>query len=209
MVPMARRVSWSALAASGLIATALLQLSCCKAQRTGYLLDIHTGPPQDQIPKQISVRCLKPGGFCIKDYAYPDSGQHLAYLKDNRLALIAIDVDADFDKPRRLWVRARRDFDTLAEYAMPLPPAVEGQQVKIDVFMPWGKRADKDGDGVPDSIDGCPNEADPDQDQPCANDRADAGSGDATSAATGDESPGKVDAATAKNAVIELDAGRG
>lgn len=202
---MARRVWLGALAASGLIAVGLLPLSCGKAERTGYLLDIHTGPPQDQIPNRISVRCLKPGGFCIEDFAYPDPGQQLAYKKDNRLALIAIDVDADFAKPRRLWVRARRDFDIIAEYAMPLPPAMAGQQLKIDVFMPWGKRADKDGDEVPDSVDDCPTKADPDQNQPCPTASVDAGSVDAKN----DEAPAKVDAPSAKDGPLGVDAGRG
>ena len=205
MVPMARRLWWSALAASGFIAVGLLLSSCGKPQRTGYVLDIHTGPPQDQIPNRISLHCLKPGGFCVKDFVYPDPGQQLAYGQKNRLALIAIDVDADFNKPRRLWVRARRDFDTIAEYAMPLPQAMEGQQLKIDVFMPWGKRADKDGDEVPDSVDDCPTKADPNQDQPCTTVRLDAGSGDAI----GDESPEKVDAPTAKDGALDVDAGRG
>jgi len=66
------RRSCFALGAAAIAVLATVLLSCDKAERTGYLLVIRTPPRQDEIPGSLSVRCLKPGGFCLRDLLYPD-----------------------------------------------------------------------------------------------------------------------------------------
>ena len=63
MVPMARRLWWGVLAASGFIAVGLLPLSCGKPQRTGYVLDIHTGPHKTKSPTGSVFTALSRVGF--------------------------------------------------------------------------------------------------------------------------------------------------
>lgn len=161
-----------ALGAAAIAVAATLPLSCGKAERTGYLLVIRTPPPREEIPGSISVRCLKPSGFCIKDLSYPDAernpGVTLSYKEGYLLGRIAIDVESDFTTPRKLWVRARLGFSTLGEYAAMLPPVEEGKQQTIELMLQWGRLPDRDRDEVPDVIDNCPDKANEDQDGDCA-----------------------------------------
>lgn len=159
-----KRAAWPAGAA---LALGALVAGCDEKPLTGYLLDIRTPPPEDQIPNTIIVECLKPGGFCLKNFSYPETGQKLSYKENNRLATIAINVKSDFGAPRRLWVRARVGSETVAESATFLEDVVQGKQHELVVLMSWGRLPDLDGDQVPDKIDDCPKTPDPDQDGPC------------------------------------------
>lgn len=198
---MGSRKKGAAWPAGAALALAALMAGCDEKPLTGYLLDIRTPPPEDQIPTTISVQCLKPGGFCLKNFSYPDSGQKLSYKENNRLATIAINVQSDLDKPRRLWVRGRVGTETVAESATFLEDAVEGKQHEIVVLMSWGRLPDLDGDLVPDKIDDCPRTPDPDQDGAC----------NEVDAATPDPIE-KLDAATPSDAGVDtrvVDAAKG
>ena len=105
--------------------------------------------------------------FCIQ-IQKKNPGTTLSYEEGNLLARISIDVESDFDKPRRLWVRARLGFSTLGEYAAMLPPAEDGIQKTVEVMLQWGRLRDRDHDEVPDAIDDCPDRADEDQNGDCS-----------------------------------------
>jgi hypothetical protein len=164
------RVSF-ALGAAAVAVLAAVPLSCGKAEPTGYLLVIRTPPPREEIPSSISIRCLKSGGTCINDLSYPDAeknpGVKLAYKEGNVLARVALDIEGDFETPRKLWVRARLGFTTLGEYAARLPNVVDGKQQTIEVMLQWGRLPDRDRDEVPDAIDDCPDRSDQDQNGDC------------------------------------------
>ncbi|MDX2018732.1 MAG: hypothetical protein SF187_00720 [Deltaproteobacteria bacterium] len=183
-------------------ALASLPLACGKSDPTGYLLDIRSEPPEDQLPSAVSVNCFKPSGYCLKDFVYPGPGKTLSYQPGNQLLTLAMEVEDGFDKPRRLWVRARREFDTLGEYAAVLPVAQAGKQIKVDVLIKWGRLADKDRDEVPDVIDDCPDKADREQDAPCGVGEADAGAPDANAV----DAAIKLDAQTTGNDAASTDA---
>lgn len=203
MRQMLRNTRWRWLGTSAVFAACVstIPFACDKAEPTGYLLDIRTSPPGDQLPTAVSVNCFKPGGYCLQNFAYPAPGKPLSYQAEDRLLTLAIEVENDFDQPRRLWVRARRDFETLGEYAAMLPAAEPGKQIKVDVMIQWGKLSDRDQDEVPDVIDDCPDKPDREQEGDCGTVSADGGALDASATdAKPDATPPPSDAAATDSA---------
>jgi hypothetical protein len=178
--------SWSSVAVIGALVASGLPLGCSKDQPTGYLLKVSTESRGMTLPDSLVVSVLRPGGFAVENLAFPDpeTRKSLSYRDGNNLATVVIDVDGDFEKPRRLWIRARQaPSKTLGEYAGLLPAVEEGKQIEVPVVITWNRLKDSDNDEVPDAVDDCPMKADKAQDGNCDAESPDAANMNAVDAA--------------------------
>jgi hypothetical protein len=87
----------------------------------------------------------------------------------------------------RLWVQARDQRGLIGEAAAEVTPRA-GAQVTVALLVTSGRLPDRDGDGIPDTIDNCPDVRNPNQQPIC---RPDGGPDGPTDAGidTGDASP--------------------
>ena len=143
------------IAAVAALATVALLLQCRTAPTTILLrIEAEVGLPQ---PEELRLAVFGGGGIEVKDRRLPETGR----------LMLPGDVVL---YPRqagqlRLHVRALAFGQQVGDGAVSVE-AKAGQQESATVVLRGGALADRDGDGVPDVIDSCPDIPNPEQ-RPC------------------------------------------
>jgi hypothetical protein len=139
----------------GLVALVLATTSC-KTTPATVLLHIRADATLTSLD-ELRLSVLGPGGFLVKEQRVPAQG---APLLPGDLVLYPREVAA-----LRIDVRALLAASPAGEGAVLVQPR-PGAQVEATVTLQGGLLPDGDGDGIPDVIDNCPVQANPDQ-GPC------------------------------------------
>jgi hypothetical protein len=158
------------LSVGGMLAVLALAATGCKSAPATVLLHIRADATLTSLD-ELQLNVIGTGGFLVNQQRVPAQG---AAALPGDLVLYPRDLGA-----LRIGVRALLAATPVGEGAVKVQPR-SGAQVEATVTLQGGLLPDTDGDGVPDAIDNCPVQANPDQ-GPCpaadggADARADAG----------------------------------
>lgn len=152
----------------------------------GLLLATTTSACSSDNPATVLLDVSAPGLTDISELRLTIYGERGVELEDRRLPAAGLPelpgrvvLYPSATGELRLLVRARR-ADTLVGEGATKVVVEAGKQVQASVVIEPGRLADRDGDGVPDLIDRCPDLPDPEQTEVCGADGGDGGPGDAT-----------------------------
>lgn len=113
------------------------------------------------------------------------------------LAKVLIDVDGNKPGPRHLWVEglnSRNQVESQAVDTIAMLPSASNFRVTHTIRLQFGLMPDdRDGDGIPDLVDNCPDWPNPTQQTPCG-EPPDAGAPETMMDATQDAAPAPADA---------------
>lgn len=162
------------------VCSALLS-GCADDAPTTVLLRIEEGS-LTQTPKSLRLSVYGDAGQLIDNTPLPATG---ALELPGEVVLYPRQQSGTL----RLLVRAFDARDTEVGSGLRNVTLQSGQQTRATIMLEAGSRPDRDGDGVPDEIDNCPDVSNPQQ-EPCAMD----GSADVGDASDGGPQEGGVDA---------------
>jgi len=135
--------------------------SACTSEdaATGFRISIQNAPGALR-PEELRIDLLSRDGFSLQNYNVPL--QDVESTPD-ALAVVVVDLRAADPSARRLWVRARKDEVVVSQaFRSNLIPE-QGQRLDVTVVLSEETFPDADGDGIPNLVDNCPEQANPEQ----------------------------------------------
>jgi hypothetical protein len=125
------------------------------ASRTGLQIEIVDEREGAPAPSHLLVDWLDGSRVLKRDVRVPAAG--VLAPQGSRLAVVRMELADGAEGPRRAIVRGLVDTSVVSE-GTGAGTVAAGTWDTITVTLSAGRRPDRDGDGVPDSIDGCPDD---------------------------------------------------
>jgi hypothetical protein len=144
---------------AGFLRATVLLASCltgaCSGAATGGVEVQVTAAPGAPVPATLRLDWLDGDTFRLHDVLVPTNGTLDPAAVP--LAKVRIEIAGDAQGTRRVVVRGLVDTDIVSEGTAEIDVA-PGSWTVLAVWLDPGRRPDRDGDGVPDAVDQCPDD---------------------------------------------------